>query len=492
MDEKLVLQKLGARTDNAVFLGVTGPTRTGKSTFVKRFMEELVLPNIHDPAVAERAHDELPQSASGRIVMTTEPKFVPEDAVEISPDGITHLSVRLIDTVGYPVEGVLGTEDDNGPRMVSTPWSGKELKMTDAAELSTRKMMSDHATLGIVVTTDGSITELPRPAYSEAEQKAISDMKNTGKPFVVLVNSVHPDGIQAQSIADQISAEYDVPALPVNCRDLTKQDILTLLSVVLDEFPITQIEFRIPDWIRALEEDHPVKAELYTAIRDCAESMKKIALADASLRHLHEQEMIQDVALRSVDCGSGCVQCELRLPERLFYDALNEKTGLDIHEEGELMRTLMQLSEVKKSYDKIETALREVQTTGYGVVPPMREEMKLEAPEIVKKGSAYAIRLKATAPSIHMIRTDVETELSPIIGDEKQSKEIAETLLTEYNEHSERVWQSKLFGKSLYDMVTDGLNGKLTQLPEGARYKFRNTLSRVVNDGANGMICILY
>lgn len=492
METKSIYEELGQRTKNAVLLGVTGPTRTGKSTFVKRFMEQLVIPNIEDPYVAERARDELPQSGSGRTIMTTEPKFVPEEAVEICPDGVSKISVRLIDSVGYMVPGVLGAEEDGQPRLVTTPWFDHEIPMVQAAELGTKKVMEDHATLGIVVTTDGSITDISREDYVDAERRAIEDMRATGKPFVVLVNSVNPTGKDAQNVCNMLRQAHNITALAVDCQSMDEGQIRGILAGVLYEFPISELQFYMPGWVTALETEHPVKEALFEAMRRSAENISKISEAEPVMREMLRTEALQGCKVRQVDLGTGTVCCELEFPEELFYEVLTERTGFPVENDGDLMSLLTALSEVKKCYDKIEAALEQVKATGYGIVMPAAEEMKLEVPQIVKKGSNYALKLKASAPSIHMIRADIQTEVSPIVGDEKQSKELTDSLLSAYEEDSEKLWQSNIFGKSLYDMVSEGLNSKITGVPEDSRYKFRDSLTKIINEGGRGLVCIVW
>lgn len=475
-----------------VLLGVTGPVRTGKSTFVKRFMEQLVLPNMDDAALAERTRDELPQSGSGRMIMTSEPKFVPEEAVRISPDGVTQLSVRLIDSVGYVVPNAIGAEEDGQPRMVSTPWFAEPISMEQAAEVGTRKVMEDHATAGIVITTDGTITDLDRNDYIAAETQALEDMRATGKPFIVLVNSADPNGESAQRLAVQLKEIYHVPVLAVDCRSLTDTELSAMLSALLEAFPVNELQFYLPDWLSMLDDDHPVKSEIYSAVRNCVERIENVGESAEILNGLSELEWISTSTVESADLGDGTVRCRLSVPKALFYQTLTEQTGLHIENEADLFSTLRDLSTVKRSYQQIENALAEVEATGYGIVMPSADQMQLETPQMVKKGGNYAIKLKARAPSIHMIRTDIETEVSPIVGDEKQSKELSDYLLAEYDENAKAFWDSKLFGKTLYDLVSEGLSSKLTQMPDTSRMKFRNVLSKVVNDGANGMICILY
>lgn len=491
METKSLYENLGMRTDNAVLIGVTGPTRTGKSTFVKRFMEQLVIPHIDDPYRAERAKDELPQCGSGRTIMTAEPKFVPEEAVEISPDGIAKLSVRLIDSVGYVVNGAVGVEEDGQPRMVTTPWFDYEIPMTQAAEIGTKKVMDDHCTVGIVVTTDGTITDLSREEYLDAEDKAICDMKATGKPFVVLVNTREPNKETVQSICQSLQDKHGVSVLAADCLTMDEAQIRGILSAVLYEFPVTELHFYMPDWVTALEAEHGVKQSLFEAMRRSAEKIGRVCEAEPIMRELMSSDDLCGCHIREVDLGSGTVSCVLDFPEELFYEILTEKSGFPVENDGELMSLLTSLSQVKQAYDKVESALEQTKVTGYGIVMPAPDEVHLELPEIVKKGGNYAIKLKASAPSIHMIRTDIKTEVCPIVGDEKQSRELADYLLSEYEGNTEKLWESNIFGKSLYDLVNEGLSSKIVGVPEDSRYKFRDSLTRIVNEGSKGLICII-
>lgn len=488
---KSIYEEFGRRTNNAVLLGVTGPMRTGKSTFVKRFMEQLVIPNIADPYQAERARDELPQSASGRTIMTSEPKFVPEEAVEISPDDVSKLSVRLIDSVGYMVPGVLGAEEDGQPRMVTTPWFEHEIPMSQAAELGTKKVMEDHCTVGVVVTTDGSVTDISRRDYVDAENRAIEDMKATGKPFVVLVNSTSPTGEGARQACRQLQERHNVTVLAADCQSMEEGQIRGILAAVLEEFPVTELRFYMPGWVTALEAEHPVKAALYEAMRRSAENIGKVSEAEPAMKEFLRTDALDGCRICQVDLGSGAVSCELTFPDKLFYEVLSETSGFQVENDGELMSLLTALSQVKQNYDRVESALSQVKATGYGIVMPSPEEVRLDIPQIVKKGGNYAIKLKAIAPSIHMIRTDIMTEVCPSVGDEKQSKELADSLLSAYEDDAEKLWQSNIFGKSLYEMVSEGLKSKIGGVPEESRYKFRDSLSRIVNEGGRGLICLI-
>ena len=483
-----IYQDIALRTGGNVYIGVVGPVRTGKSTLIKRIMEELVIPGISDPHRRERARDELPQSGSGRTIMTSEPKFVPEDAVEISPDGSAKLRIRMIDSVGYMVPGAVGAEEEGQPRMVTTPWYDYEIPLTQAAELGTKKVMDGHCSIGLVVTTDGTITDIPRQDYMEAEGRAIRDMRATGKPFLVVLNSREPAGEAARQAAQHLREEFGVEPMVADCQALDACGIGQMLKALLYTFPMTELRVHMPRWLDVLEEEHPVKAELYRCLLQCARQMENLGQAEEALLPLGELAQVREARLGCVDLATGCVSCHIALPERLYYEILSAKTQMPIADETQLLSILLDLSRVKREYDTVADALASVKATGYGVVMPTAEQMQLEKPEILKKGGAYGVRLKAGAPSIHMVRVDIDTEISPMVGDEKQSRDLIAYLS---GEEPEKLWQSNIFGKSVYEMIQEGLSAKLVQMPEDVRGKFRGTLTRIVNEGATGLICLI-
>lgn len=482
-----IYSDIAARTGGNIYIGVVGPVRTGKSTLIKRIMETLVIPNIHDPYQKERARDELPQSGSGKTIMTSEPKFVPEEAVEISPDGTARLRIRMIDSVGYMVAGAAGADEDGIPRMVTTPWYDYEIPLTEAAELGTKKVMEEHCSIGLVVTTDGTVTDISRADYIDAENRAIADMQATGKPFLVIINSRDPSGDAALSIKTSLSAK-GINAISLDCQALDSGDICRLLQQILYAFPIGALHVYLPGWIEALESEHPMKAALYEAILQNAEAITTLAQAEPALSQLRKLESVLDFSIREVDLATGTVACALSFPEALFYEILSTKAGLDIHDDGQLLSLLTELSAIKQEYDKISDALSSVKATGYGIVMPSAEEMTLETPEILRKGGAFGVKLKAGAPSIHMIRVDIDTEISPMVGDEKQSQDLISYLT---GEEPEKLWQSNIFGKSVYALIQEGLTSKLIRTPEDVRAKFRSSLTRIVNEGAAGLICLI-
>jgi len=483
--------QIAKRTAGSIYIGVVGPVRTGKSTFIKRFMEQLVLPHLENTYQRDRARDELPQSGSGRTIMTTEPKFVPEQAVEISPDGVSKLKVRLIDSVGYLVPGAMGADEEGTPRMVMTPWAPEEIPLAQAAEIGTKKVMEEHSSIGIVMTTDGSITDIPAGDYEQAQSRAISDMLATGKPFVILVNSEHPESAEAKNQARRLSQQYGVGARAVNALTMDEEQIQSILTDLMYEFPATELRFFLPGWVRVLPDDSPVKIALYDAMREQAGKLTKIAQAEPAMKELLKLAQVQSFAVTDVDLGTGTITAELSVPESLFYELLSQKTGLEIAGELDLMQILTELAAEQQEYARVKSAMEQVRATGYGIVMPDPSELHLDKPEIVRKGSSYAVHLKASAPSIHLMRANIETELSPIVGDEQQSDELIKYLLGEYEGDTEKLWQSNIFGKSLYDLVTEGLNTKIQRMPEDARQKLTRTLARMINENTGGMICIL-
>ncbi len=483
-----IYAEIAARTGGNIYIGVVGPVRTGKSTFIKRVMEQLVIPNIEDPYRKERARDELPQSGSGRTIMTAEPKFVPEEAVEISPDGAARLRIRMIDSVGYMVDGAVGAEEDGVPRMVTTPWYDHEIPMTEAAELGTKKVMEDHCSIGIVVTTDGTVTDIPRADYLAAERRAVTDMQATGKPFLTVINTREPGGDAAAQTERYLRREFGIEPVIADCQALDTAGIGDLLTRLLYQFPMTELQIFLPRWMDALEPEHPVKAALYEALIRCASGIAALGQAEQALSALREVDRVLDVSVRGVDPASGTVRCGLSFPETLFYEILSARAGVEIKTDSQLLGLLTELSQVKRDYDGIADALSAVRATGYGVVMPGAGEVKLETPELVKKGGSYGVKLRASAPSIHMLRVDIDTEISPMVGDEKQSQDLIAYLS---GESPEKLWESNIFGKSVYALIQEGLNAKLVRLPEDVREKFRGSLSRIVNEGASSLICLI-
>lgn len=491
MEDRKIYEDIALRTEGDIYIGVVGPVRTGKSTFIKRFMETLVIPSIDNVYRRERARDELPQSGSGRTIMTSEPKFVPEDAVTVAVDGGAAFQVRLIDCVGYMVSGAVGQMEGDSERMVTTPWFDYEIPMAEAAEIGTRKVISDHSTIGIVITTDGTITDIPREGYVEPEERVISELKELGKPFVVLLNSAYPNSERAQAIRADIAQRHDVTCIAVNCLELNRDQINELLKSVLYEFPLKELDLFLPPWVDALPQEHPIKAALYAAIREGTGQLHRIRDVEQAVSAFRSCEMVSEARITSVQLGTGVSVAKLDLPRALFYDTLSQQSGFQIEDDGDLMSLLTKLAEVKASYDKVADALKEVEETGYGIVVPSIDSLVLEEPEIMKQGGRYGVRLRASAPSIHMIRADIETEVSPIVGGEKQSEDMINYLLREYEGDSSKIWEANIFGKSLHELVNEDLNVKLKRMPEDARLKLRETLQRIINEGSGGLICII-
>ena len=482
-----IYQDMAARTGGSVYIGVVGPVRTGKSTLIKRIMEAMVIPAISDPSRAQRARDELPQSGSGKTIMTSEPKFVPEEAVEIIPDGTTKLRIRLIDSVGYMVDGAMGAMENGVPRMVSTPWQSEPIPMTEAAELGTRKVMEEHASIGIVVTTDGTITDIPRADYVQAERKAIEDIRKTGKPFVTIINTTDPMGEAAAQLHRELQASYGIHAAIADCQALTQQGCAALLQDLLCAFPLGELRVYLPGWAAALEEDNPILTKLHAALLERCAAVTTLAQAEEELGKLAQLEEIRDLRTESVELGTGTVHCRITLPEGLYYDTLSRGAGVPIRSEAELIRLLRELTAVRRDYDRIHDALEAARSGGCGVVLPDRAEVELQQPELIKKGGSCGVRLRCSAPSIHMMRVDLQTELSPMVGGEEQARDLLERLSGERDE----VLSSNLFGKTVWDMASDGLQGKLSRTDPKTLEKFRQSLTKILSDGAQGLICII-
>ena len=491
MTDTTIYSELALRTDGAFLLGIVGPVRTGKSTFIKRFMETLVIPHIENTFMKERARDELPQSGSGKTIMTAEPKFVPENAVSVSFGENAQLSVRLVDCVGYMVEGAAGQFDESGERMVTTPWFDHEVTLTEAAERGTEKVIQEHSTVGIVVTTDGSICEIPREKYEGPEARAIQELKAIGKPFIVLLNCVDPETEQALALSAEIEQRYAVRCLRVNCLQMTEEDIDRILRSVLEEFPLKSLGVYLPEWLDALPADNALRRHLFDEIREAGKDLDRIKDTYGIMRLLQEEELISSVQVRQIDLGSGNASVSAHLPRELYYQTISEETGIAVHNDGDLIATLSEMSAIKLDYDKLRGALEQVRSTGYGVVMPDTEQMQLEEPQIVRQGGKYSVKLKANAPAIHMFMTNVETEVTPAIGGESASEDIINFLLQGFDGDINRIWQSNIFGKSLNDIAEEGLMAKIEALPVNARYKLRETMERVINEGSGGLICIL-
>lgn len=491
MEERSIYKDIESRTGGNIYIGVVGPVRTGKSTFIKRFMDTLVLPNIEDDALRRRSNDELPQSSAGRTIMTTEPKFVPENAVPVALEGNARLSVRMIDCVGYIVDSAVGYIEDDAERMVRTPWSEDEMPFRSAAELGTKKVICEHSTIGILVTTDGSIGEIPREDYVRAEERVVDELKATSKPFVILLNTVAPESASSSALAASLAQKYMAPVIPADCASLDEHTIKGILASVLFEFPIREIRVEIPAWLRNLEPDNWLRSEVFDAVRTRAAGIEKIREVQDAVADLSDNEHIRSTTLSSMDLGTGRADITLALEDELFYRILSEKSGVDISDEGELMRCMCELSASKENFDRIGKAYSDVLDKGYGIVMPTMDELKLEEPEIVRQSGKYGIRLRASAPSVHMMRIYTTAEVTPMVGSEQQSEELVTYLLKEFEESPSKIWQSNIFGKSVSDLVNEGLHNKLYRMPDKARAKIGETIEKIINDGCNGLVCII-
>lgn len=489
--EHSIYKDISERTGGDIYIGVVGPVRTGKSTFIKRFMQNVVLPNIDDGYSKERARDEMPQSAAGKTVMTTEPKFVPDEAVSVLIDGNVAMRVKMIDCVGYIVSEALGTLEDGQERMVNTPWQDEPMPFVKAAEYGTEKVIKDHSTIGILVTTDGSIGDISRESYIPAEERVVAELKAIGKPFAILLNSAVPDSDEAHALAYELEEKYSAPVALVSCIDLDLEDISHILELVLEEFPVSEIAFEVPSWISELDSMHPIKLSIRASIASVASDISKMGEVKKALCLLDENEYINSFSLDEINLGTGVASVSLKFAESLYYSVISELCGFDLSSERELIALLRETAAMKQQYERVAEALEMAERKGYGIVMPTVEELKLDEPEIVKQNGGYGVRLSASAQSIHMIRANIETEINPIVGTEQQSEELVRSMLREFEEDPSAIWNSNMFGKTLYELVNEGLHTKLEHIPDESRTRLSETLERIVNEGSNGLICII-
>ena len=490
MEKNEIIKNIAMRSGGDIYLGVVGAVRVGKSTFIKRMVETLVVPNIEDEYEKKRTLDEIPQSAAGKTIMTTEPKFVPNNTAKIKVDDVV-CNIKLIDCVGYMINNAIGASDENGPRLVKTPWYNDEIPFTEAAEIGTEKVIKEHATIGIVVTSDGSIGEFSREDYLDAEKRVIEELKEIGKPFIVVLNSTHPNMPDTERISNELKETYDIPVLPMNIESMNEKDMLTILREALYEFPVLEVRINMPEWIAILNPDNKIKKSYIDSIRESVVEIDKIKDVEKITEHFLENEYIEKCYLSDVDTSTGIITVNLTAPNYLYNEVLKELINVDIHNKAELLALFQEYNVAKKEYDQIKYALKMVKSTGYGIATPSIEDMSLEKPEIIKQGPRFGVKLKAVAPSIHMIKVDVESTFEPIIGSEVQSKELIDNLIKNQDKNANEIWKSEIFGRSLDSIVQEGIQSKINLMPDNIRYKLQNTLTRVVNKGSNNVITIV-
>jgi len=491
LDKIDIFKDISKRTNGDVYLGIVGAVRTGKSTFIKRFMELVVLPNIQEENDRIRAHDELPQSAAGKTIMTTEPKFVPNQAVSINIEEGLDVNVRLVDCVGYAVEGAKGFEDEDGPRMINTPWYEDPIPFHDAAEIGTRKVIQEHSTIGIVITTDGTIGDIPRRDYVEAETKVINELKEVGKPFIMIVNSARPTDHETELLRQQLAEQHDVPVLCMSIETMNEHDVYNVLRESLYEFPVLEVNVNLPSWVMVLRENHWLKKNYEEAIQTTVRNIKRLRDVNNIVNEFSEFEYIDHAQISGMEMGEGIAEIDLFAPQNLYENILKEIVGEEIRGKDHLLALMQDFTHAKREYDQISGALQMVKQTGYGIAAPSVKDMELDEPEIIRQGSRFGVRLKAVAPSIHMIKVEVESEFAPIIGTEKQSEELVKYLMQDFEEDPLSIWNSDIFGRSLSSIVREGIQAKISLMPENARYKLKDTLERIINEGSGGLIAII-
>ena len=491
MENLNIYESIAERTQGDIYVGVVGPVRTGKSTFIKRFMDLLVIPNVTNTYVKERVVDELPQSGAGRTITTTEPKFVPAEAVSLELPGNINFKVRMVDCVGYMVKNALGHEEGGKARMVNTPWQENQIPFEEAAEIGTRKVINDHSTIGIVVTTDGSIGEIERDSYLSAEERVVKELKELNKPFVIVLNSINPEAEDTQQLKYNMEEKYGVPVVAANCARMNTNVLNQILSETLYEFPAAQITFHLPGFIEGLSNDHWIKATIISNIKEWSKTFDNIRDIKDSINSLEDGNVVQAIEVSNMDLGTGDIEVEVTPVSGLFYKVIEEIMGQEVINDYQFFNLIQEFSRAKKSYDKLKDAMSQVDETGYGIVQPKLSEMVLEEPEIFKQGNKFGVRLKAKAPSLHIIKTDITTEISPVVGSEKQSEDLIRYLLTEFETNPSKIWETNIFGKSLYEMVTEQMENKLSNVPEHIRYKLQRSLQKISDEGKEYLICIV-
>ncbi|CDO02030.1 stage IV sporulation protein A [Oceanobacillus picturae] len=491
MERVDIFKDISKRTNGDIYLGIVGAVRTGKSTFIKKFMELIVLPSIEDDTDRARALDELPQSAAGKTIMTTEPKFIPNQAVSINVEEGLDVNVRLVDCVGYAVQGAKGYEDENGPRMINTPWYEEPIPFHDAAEIGTRKVIQEHSTIGVVVTTDGSIGEIPRSDYIDAEAKVVDELKEVGKPFIMVVNSVKPTSQETELLRQDLAEKYDIPVLAMSVESMTEHDVYNVLRESLYEFPVLEVNVNLPSWVMVLNEKHWLRKNYQEAIQETVKNIKRLRDVDQIVGEFRDYEYIDKANLAGMEMGEGVAEIDLHAPDYLYDNILKEIVGEEIRGKDHLLQLMQDFAHAKREFDQVSGALKMVKQTGYGIAAPSLEDMILDEPEIIRQGSRFGVRLKAVAPSIHMIKVEVESEFAPIIGTEKQSEELVRYLMQDFEEDPLSIWESDIFGRSLSSIVREGIQAKIALMPENARYKLKDTLERIINEGSGGLIAII-
>lgn len=490
MEKNEIIKNIAKRSGGDIYLGIVGAVRTGKSTFIKRMVETLLVPNMENEYERKRALDEIPQSAAGKTIMTTEPKFVPNNTAKIKVDDVT-CNIKLIDCVGYMIDNAIGATDENGPRMVKTPWYNEEIPFIEAAEIGTEKVIKEHSTIGIVIASDGSIGDFQRKDYIEAEKRVVEELQTIGKPYIVVLNSTHPTHKETEDLANSLKEEYNVPVLPMNIESMNEKDMVQILREALYEFPVLEVRINMPEWIAILNPDHKIKKAYIESIKESVTEIDKIKDVEKITNHFLENEYIEKSYLSDIDTSTGIITVNLTAPNKLYNEVLKDLIDVDIQSKSDLLSLFQELHTAKKEYDQMKYALKMVKQTGYGIATPSIEDMKLDKPEIVKQGTRYGVKLKAVAPSIHMIRVDVESTFEPIIGSEIQSKELIDYLMKDHDQNPNEIWKSEIFGRSLDSIVQEGIQAKINLMPDNIRIKLQNTLTRVVNKGSNNVITIV-